>query len=59
MAVCPVDLCGRGQFCCMALLNDEIHVFGVFSEEGEQPMIAAFHSLAGRPDGGAAGLSRD
>ncbi|MEZ5885093.1 MAG: hypothetical protein R3D53_14990 [Paracoccaceae bacterium] len=42
MAVCPVDLAAEGQFCRMALLNDEIHVF-VFSEEGEQPMIA-FHS---------------
>ncbi len=39
MELCPVDLAGEGRFCRLVLLSEQIQVF-VFSEEGDQPMIA-------------------
>ncbi|MFO1166046.1 MAG: hypothetical protein U1E55_12930 [Paracoccus sp. (in: a-proteobacteria)] len=39
MSDCPPDLAAEGRFCRLVLLNDQLQIF-IFSEEGEQPLVA-------------------
>lgn len=39
LAVCPVPLAAPGRFCRLTTHAEQINVF-VFSEEGDQPLIA-------------------